>query len=53
MYGNHELRIKQNHYHEGESSGNDFTIPVPDLKQGIYFPRLISNDGMSQKKMKE
>lgn len=35
----------------GESSGNDFTIPVSDLKQGIYFLRLISNDGMTQKKI--
>lgn len=36
---------------KGEGSGNDFTIPVSDLKQGIYFLRLISNGSMAQKKI--
>lgn len=36
---------------KGESSVNDFTIPVSDLKQGIYFLRLISNGSMAQKKI--
>lgn len=36
---------------QGESTVNDFTIPVSDLKQGIYFLRLISNGSMAQKKI--
>lgn len=36
---------------KGESSVNDFTIQVSDLKQGIYFLRLSSNGRMAQKKI--
>lgn len=36
---------------KGESAVNDFTVPVSDLKQGVYFLRLISNDNMTQKKI--
>lgn len=36
---------------KGESDGNDFTIPVSDLKQGVYLLRLSANGSVAYRKI--